>query len=175
MEGGENTENVTGSNITVHLQPATLDVSGVALLVYADRYLDAAQRLTPAISADRFDPVSFQLYCQSIELFLKAYIWSQDENIRLASIRRKYGHNLVRLWSDAQERGIGNYARCTPLRDEVISLVGPYYKDRRFCYMDIGMALGGYKKLRSNPRALATLRRLGLQLSRSLRTPVSAR
>lgn len=165
---------MVGTGTVVQLPATTLDLDGAAYIVYAGRYFDAAEHIKHSVATSGFDPVPFQLYCLSTELLLKSFLWCSNSDIRSESLRREYGHDLVKLWRDSKKFGINRYARVTPLRDKVICLVGPYYKDRQFCYLDIDMVFCGYKKLRANPRALSTLRRLNLQLARSLEKPVLA-
>ena len=160
-----------GRNIVVQVPTVTIDMTGMSYMTYAGRYRAAAQGLESTAAADGFDPVPFQLYCVSIELLLKAFLWySRSASKHL--LKLTYRHDLVKLWHDAKKSGINRYARVTPLRDEIISLVGPYYKDRKFCYLDVVMVFRGYSSLKAQPRAIPTLRRLSLQLGRSLEKPV---
>ena len=126
--------------------------------------------LFPAVQAG-FDPVMYYLYCQSLELYLKSFIWFIDRSSS-ETIRDKYRHNIEKLWRDAKKRDIGKYIRITQLRDNVIALVGPYYKTRKFNYLDLDMVHRGYKDLRSEPRVIPTLRRLTGQMENTLLVPI---
>ena len=139
---------------------------------YANRYFEAAT-ITNSNSGNvkGFDPIPYQLYCQSLELHLKSFIWLKEQVGRDA-IKNRYGHDIEKLWNDAKRKGINKYIKITPLRDQVINLVGPYYKDRRFCYLDIDMIYDGFKNLKSEPKSISTLFRLTLQLGKSLRAPI---
>lgn len=88
------------------------------------------------------------------------------------TIKNKYRHNIEKLWMHAKDRGVHRYISITPLREQVISLVGPYYKDKKLCYLDFEMAQNGFKNLRSEPRIIPTLSRLTKQLEIKLRQPI---
>jgi hypothetical protein len=79
---------------------------------------------------------------------------------------------LAKLWRDGKARGIEKFVRITTLRDDVISLVAPYYKGRQFCYVDLDMMFTGYWELKKEPRSIPTLKRLIQSLGRSLRKPI---
>lgn len=157
-------------SITVAVGPATIVVTGLGHFQYGQKYLRAALELNRVQPAD-FDPVLLQLYCQSLELFLKSYIWLADRKTN-AQIKRKYGHDLEKLWSHCKTRGIRRYVAETPLRDRIVGLVGPFYKDRRFAYFDLDMLVGAYDPIRSEPRTVFTLHRLATRLEASLQRPV---
>ena len=125
-------------------------------------------------SDGKFDPVSYQLLCQSLELHLKSFIWLAD-GIGHEQLRNRYGHDLVKLWREAKAKGVSRYARVTPARERTIDLLGPYYKDRKFCYLDIDMVFRGFRDLDEGPHALETLVRLTKQLGVALREPILRR
>lgn len=127
--------------------------------------------LASGIEGGLFDPVPYQLLCQSLELHLKSFIWVKEKYGR-NKIRNKYGHDINKLWRHCKERRISKYVNVTPLREKVISLVGPYYKDRKFCYLDLDMMYDGYPEINSEPKVLQSLRRLTLQLGKTLHRPV---
>lgn len=152
--------------------PSADVTSGYLLIPYlrrgANRYREAALAWLPTSRrADRFDPVSYYLLCLSLELHLKSYIWLHDQ-IGHQKLKKKYGHNIEKLWHHSKTRGIKKYARTTPLRDRVISLVGPYYRNRQFNYLDLDMVFSGFNNLKFEPKALPTLSRLTGQLGKSL-------
>ncbi len=159
-------------DVVIEVQPARIVITGVNFFNYASRYREAASAAVSIRKKDtKFDPVPYQLFCQSLELYLKAYIWSYDQ-IGRNTIRNRYGHNIIKLWEHSKSRDIHKYVKVTPLREEVIKLVGPYYKDRKFCYLDLDMIFDGYKDLKTEPRSIQTLSRLTSQLSMALHRPV---
>ncbi len=156
----------------LEVHPAKIIITGVNFLNYASRYREAAMAATYIKNKDKkFDPVPYQLFCQSLELYLKSFIWLHDQ-IGRNTIRNRYGHNIPKLWEHSKDRGIHKHAKITPLREKVIKLVGPYYKNRKFCYLDIDMIFDGYKDLKSEPKAIQTLSRLTSQLGVALYRPV---
>lgn len=141
-------------------------------MAYAQRYGSAAAELERnAQYDDGFDPVLYQMFCCSLELHLKTYIWLIDR-ISPKSIKNQYGHNIEKLWTYAKSRGIYRYAATTALRDRVIMLVGPYYLKRKFSYFDLSMQVNGFSDLKSEPRTIPTLRKLTNRLRTSLEKPV---
>ena len=113
------------------------------------------------------------MLCQSLELHLKSFIWLVDR-IGRDRFRRKYGHDIEKLWRHAKAKGIRKYVGATKLRDSVIALLGPYYKRRQFTYLDLDMAFWGVKNQKRETRAVATLSRLTGQLAQTLRDPILA-
>ena len=161
-------------NVGVHIEvPAgSLNLTGTTLLSYADRNREAALvLLRNSPSKKQFDPVPYFLLCLSLELQMKAFLWLKD-GIGHKTMKKKYAHDIEKLWRRSKKRGIKKYVATTPLRDDVIALVGPYYKKRQLNYVDMDMIFSGYKKIRAEPRIIPTLNRLTKQLSKSLRTPI---
>ena len=160
------------AGITLKVNSSKIIITGVNLMNYAKRYNEAAIIASQYSSQTvRFDPVPYQLYCQSLELHLKSFIWL-NEKCGKNKLKNKYGHNIEKLWEHSKVRGINQFITITPLREQVISLVGPYYKDKKFCYLDIDMIYDGYKNLKKEPKSLQTLKRLTTQLGISLREPI---
>lgn len=152
---------------TIHL-----NMTGVSFMTYANRYREAAMVWLPTSQKmEGFDPVSYYLFCLSLELHLKSFIWLKDQ-IPYKEFPNRYGHRLIDLWSDAKFKGINKFAKVTPLRDSIILLVGPYYKKRQFNYLDLEMVFAGFKDLKSEPRIIPTLSRLTEQLGKSLKSPI---
>lgn len=146
-------------------------MTGIEFMQYGNRYLGAAEYLSKRTTDEWFDPLSYQLLCQSLELHLKSYIWLSDRLSR-NKIKNKYGHDIQKLWRHAKQRRISRYCQPTPPRDFAIDLLGPYYKDRRFAYLDLSMSWEGIPRLRAHPEALAVIARLCRRLKQSLRKPI---
>jgi len=160
------------AGIVVQVGKATVVMTGIEFMTYANRYLEAAESLaTKAHSDSWFDPLPYQLLCQSLELHLKSYIWLVDQHSR-KTIKNKYGHDIVKLWSHSKTRGISKYCTPTKLRDNTIDLVGLYYKQRKFTYLDLSMSHAGIPNLRANTNALPALLRLCKQLRKNLNKPI---
>jgi hypothetical protein len=160
------------AGIVVKVGTATVDMTGIEFMTYANHYLKAAEALARHSDPGRwFDPLPYQLLCQALELHLKSYIWFTDKLSR-NNIRNKYGHDIVKLWRHSKTRGIGKFCTPTNMRDTTIALVGPYYKARKFTYLDLSMSWEGIPRLRTNPKSVPTLMRLCRQLRKSLRKPI---
>jgi hypothetical protein len=160
------------AGIVVQVGTAHLNTTGVGFMTYANHYYEAANRVGVNVSDRQFDPVPYQLYCQSLELRLKSFLWLSEPTLTRQQIRGRYGHDLAKLWRDAKARGIAKFIRITTLRERVISLVSPYYKNRRFCYVDLDMMFTGYQELKGEPQSIPTLKRLIQTMGRSLRKPI---
>lgn len=140
-------------------------------MTYAKRYSDAEEALRGSVRDEWFDPIPYHLLCQSLELHLKSFIWLKDKLAR-DRFRTKYGHDIIKLWRHSKDRGISNYCSVTQLRNETIDLIGPYYKTRKFGYLDLSMSWEGIPILRANKQILPTVRRLCKQLQKSLHSPI---
>jgi hypothetical protein len=160
------------ANVVIEVPTDHIDATGMTFMVYAKRYREAALAcLNIDQGTEGFDPVPYYLLCLSLELHLKSFIWLKDGSGHKA-LKTNYGHDIEKLWRDSKNLGISKYAQETPLRNHVISLVGPYYRDRKFNYLDLEMIFKGYGNLNAEPRAIPTLRRLTDQLGKSLQTPI---
>jgi hypothetical protein len=157
--------------VVVALEPVHFEVQGMAFLVWADKYRQAAKYLDARPQGGGFDPVVYYLFCLSLELYLKAFIWLRLRPPK-EDFKSKYRHDLVKLWEVAKHNGIGGCARATPLRDRVIALVGQYYKKRQLTYHDLQMISRGMRELMQEPRVVPVLRRLTHQLQRSIEQPI---
>ena len=160
------------TNVVATIGTATVVMTGIEYMTYANNYLDAAESLINNDSSEQwFDPLPYQLLCQSLELHLKSFIWLTDKHSR-DKIKNKYGHDIVKLWRHANTRGIDKYCTSTDLRTKTIELVGPYYKTRKFAYLDLSMSWEGIPKLRSHPKTIGALARLCNRLRKSLNKPI---
>ena len=159
------------AGIVIQVGTATVVMTGIDFMTYANRYFDAAEALHGQPREEWFDPIPYHLLCQSLELHLKSFIWLADRLTR-DEIKKTYGHDIVKLWRHANERGIARYCTATPLRNKTIELVGPFYKQRKFVYLDLSMSWREIPLLRANKRVLPTLRRLCKQLHKSLKKPI---
>ena len=105
-------------------------MTGTAFMIYGQKYRAAAITLLDAPhSVTGFDPVPYFLLCQSLELHLKSFVWL-EERVNKDTLEGRYGHNLGKLWSHAKEQRIDRYTAVTLLRDRVIKIISPYYKEK---------------------------------------------
>jgi hypothetical protein len=150
--------------IVIEAKTAHVNVTGIDFLVYATRYQQAAEAvISSEDSKVGIDIVPYQLVAQSLELLLKSYIWFVDD-IGTNKLRSKYGHNIVKLWRHFKEKGLLNHIQSVEDRENVILLIGKYYKDKQLCYLDSEMAFEGYNSLSQAPESLNTLFELNKEL-----------
>lgn len=159
------------AHVEIKLGTATVKMTGIEFLIFGERYLLAEEALGESDEEVWFDPIPYQLLCQSLELHLKAFIWLCDDLPR-NKFRGKYGHDLSKMWMHAKSRGVGKYCTVTKRRNESIEFLSPFYKERKFSYLDLSMSWEGIPALRKNRIALPTIRRLCTRLQQSLKTPV---
>ena len=157
--------------IVVEVKPATVVMTGIEFMQYGNHYLDSAEYVSARRSSTWFDPLPYQLFCQSLELHLKSYIWFVDR-LRRQTFKTTYGHDMVKLWNHAKERKISRFCKLTEARDSALNLLGPYYKGRKFAYLDLSMSSEGIPELRQHPEAKHVVKRLCKQLQRSLHRPI---
>ena len=155
----------------VTLEPVTVVMTGIEFLQYGKHYLRAADHLSSNPSDSWFDPLPYQLACQSLELHLKGFIWLTDRLSR-DKIKYKYGHDIAKLWRHSKERGISKYCKPTSARDRAIEFLSPYYKERKFAYLDIVMSGRGIRQIKARPEEKRVVSRLCKQLQRSLKKPI---
>ena len=137
------------AEIILKVGTATVVMTGIEFMTYANHYLKAAEFLANHSDSDQwFDPLPYQLLCQSLELHLKSFIWLADKLSR-KKIKSKYGHDIVKLWRHSKSRGISKFCTPTNLRNTTIELVGPYYKARKFTYLDLFYVVGRNTKSKS--------------------------
>jgi hypothetical protein len=146
-------------------------MTGIEFMQYGNHYLGAAEYPAARETDTWFDPLPYQLLCQSLELHLKSFIWLTDRLTR-NTLRNKYGHDIGKLWRHAKERKLSRYCQATKRRDEAVGLLGPYYKARKFAYLDLSMTWEGIPRIRAHPEARPTMMRLCKQLRKSLGKPI---
>lgn len=159
-------------NVVLQIESSTIVVTGVNFRNYAIRYHRAAQiYLETEEEKLSFDPIPYQLICQSIELHLKSFIWMKEKYGR-NRFKDEYGHNLIKLWNDCKERDINEYIEYSRIENSAIEQIGNEYKRRQFCYLDLDMTYDVFPVLTSKPKILETLIHLSKQLGEKLKGPL---
>ena len=105
-------------NITIQAGVATINMTGMQFMQYADNYYRAAQRVG-VLDSEVFDPVPYQLYCQALELRLKAFSWFKNMSLTRNTIKRIYGHDISRL---------SGLRTQTKRAGHVLAEVGPHFR-----------------------------------------------
>ena len=160
------------TNVVLQIEPITVVVTGVNFRNYAIRYHRAAQiYLETEEEKLPFDPIPYQLVCQSIELHLKSFIWMKEKYGRKRFID-EYRHNIIKLWKDCKERNINEYIKYSRIENSAIEQIGNEYKSRQFCYLDLDMMSDVFPALTSKPEILETLVQLSEQLGEKLKNPL---
>jgi hypothetical protein len=54
----------------------------------------------------------------------------------------------------------------------MLALLGPYYKDRKFAYLDLSMSWEGIPQIRAHPEVKSVITQLCKQLRKSLDKPI---
>jgi hypothetical protein len=160
------------SNVVLKPLSITVVITGVNFRNYAIRYNRAVSLYSETDEEPLpFDPIPYQLVCQSIELHLKSFIWIKEKYGR-NKFRDKYGHNIIKLWNHCKARNIEEFIEYGDQEDSAISLIGNEYKNRQFCYLDLDMTYEVFPELNSKPEILATLIKLSDQLGEKLKRPL---
>ena len=155
--GGNEMERDESGAIFVEIKPVTVSITPVMQSFHAEQFLKAAQ----VISQDRhiprgaptFSPVPYYLYCRALELILKAYL--SVRGLSSDSLKKKYGHDLERLWNDAVANDLLD--RLTHQSTELprdIALANQYYAPpaKAFEYFDFRRWANNYPDLPSLDR-----------------------
>lgn len=158
-------------NVVLQIEPITTIVTGVNFRNYAIRYHRAAQIYLETEEELPFDPIPYQLVCQSIELHLKSFIWMKERYGR-KRFKDEYGHNLIKLWKDCKEGNIDEYIKYSRIENSAIEQIGNEYKKRQFCYLDLDMTYDVFPVLTTKPEILKTLVHLSEQLGEKLKRPL---
>ena len=112
--------------ITITVKPGRLKFPTLAFYLYGQDYLDYA--VAAKKPHDRYSPVPYFLYCQSIELLLKSYLSAYG--FAREKLRRKFGHDLERLLTVAKEHNLDNVFRSTPQRRLAIRKANSFYREK---------------------------------------------
>lgn len=160
------------ANVVIQADSITVVITGVNFRKYAIRYHRAVQvYLDTEEEKLPFDPIPYQLVCQSIELHLKSFIWMKEKYGR-NRFRDEYGHNIIKLWQDCKERNIDEYIEYGRQENSAIEQIGNEYKKRQFCYLDLDMTYDVFPILKSKPEILEALVHLSQQLGEKLKRPL---
>ncbi len=137
-------EQENSGNITVHVGTATFRMTPVGFVVYAEQFLKAAQSIPK--EDKKFTPVPYYLYCRALELILKAFLLAKGHGVD--ELRKRFGHNLKRLWKAARKDGLADAVPELPSDIEnVLAQANQYYKNKAFEYFDFKRWAHSYEGL----------------------------
>ena len=100
---------------------------------YANEFIKAAKSLG---MKGNFPPVSYFLYCKSIELSLKAFLLAKNMPISILKGKKGIGHNLERALEEAEMRGLLYIVEIPCRYKEELRKVNYYYEGKAFEYYD---------------------------------------
>jgi hypothetical protein len=137
----------TPQNIVLQAAPAVVtNLTCYGFHVWAGDFLDAERLYAPTARQGSF--VAHFLCCQSIELSLKSYL--SLRGVAKAALKSKpYGHNLVRLFRDGRDKGIGQIVTLAPTDAATIASAADWYHTtgrKRFQYFEVMDAITGFKQ-----------------------------
>ena len=143
------TESTKAGGIVVEVGTATVRMGPVGFALYAEEFYIAGSSI-PEHSKGRgntaFTPVPYYLMCRALELILKAYLLAEHRQID--ELKNQYGHNLNKLWSEANKCGLSDILGTYSLNFEAdLTNANSYYQGKAFEYFDFSRWAHGYEDL----------------------------
>ena len=124
---------VTSSDKQILLQASNIvaHVDGYWLRQYAADFLAAAR--TFQAPTNRFSPVRYYLICHSIELALKAFLFTAGYKKK---DRKKLNHDLVKAFNAAEKNGLVEHIQITQRERETVEKANKLYPRKEFEYFE---------------------------------------
>lgn len=124
---------MSSSDEEIVLQPSNVvaHVDGHWLRRYAEDFLAAARAFQAP--KNRFSPVRYYLICHSIELALKAFLFTAGYKKK---DRRKLNHDLVKALNAAEGNGLSEYFQITHTERESVEKANKLYPKKEFEYFE---------------------------------------
>ncbi|WP_155986310.1 hypothetical protein [Thioalkalivibrio sp. ALE9] len=121
------------SDKEIVLQPANVvaRVDGHWLKRYAEDFLAAAQAFRAP--KNRFSPVRYYLICHSIELALKAFLFTAGYKKKN---RKKLNHDLVKALNAAEGAGLAEHFQITHEERQSVEKANKLYPKKEFEYFE---------------------------------------
>ena len=117
--------------VTLQISSTVMRVDGYWLRNYAGDFLKGARDFVPPV--DRFSPLPYYLVCHSIELSLKAFLFSAGFN---KAARKALNHNLEKAISAAEANGINAYLQVSAKDRDLIVKANRLYPKKEFEYFE---------------------------------------
>ncbi len=135
-----------GKSVTILLPaPVVFNITCLGFHMWAEDFLTAAKSYAP--SARKVSFAAHFLCCQSIELSLKGFL--SLKGMRRKQLRQKpFGHNLVKLYAEGSDQGIGALVTLKPEDGPFLVGVNKWYDTaggKKFQYFDAWEALHAFK------------------------------
>lgn len=124
---------MSSSEEGIVLQPSNTvaHVDGHWLRRYAEDFLAAARAFQAP--KNRFSPVRYYLICHSIELALKAYLFTAGYKKK---DRKKLNHDLVKALSAAESHGLAEHFQITHKERVSVEKANRLYPKKEFEYFE---------------------------------------
>lgn len=139
----------TAGTVTVKVGMATVQIGPIGSALYALEFLEAANAVpqqSTAKGSPEFSPVRYYLCCRALELSLKAFLLTKGQTAK--ELKDKLGHDLEKLWVEANSRGLGQIVGgLSPQFEADLKDANHYYKGKAFEYFDFTKWAHGYKGL----------------------------
>lgn len=132
-------------NIVLKAAPAVFNVTCYGFHVWAEDFLAAEKLYAPKARTGSY--VAHFLCCQSVELSLKGFL--SLKGLKRTELRRRFGHDLVRLFREASARGLSALVTLYPDDLKVLTKVNGWYDSaggKKFQYFDAWEALHGFTR-----------------------------
>jgi hypothetical protein len=132
-----------GKHVHIEAEPIHLNITPLGFIIHAKDYYKAGksfQNSPPRASTPRF------LFCLSLELALKGFLLANGIPKKELATKR-YGHDLEKLLTKAQELGLNKLITITPEQEEEIKKANIIYSNKKegggFVYFNVFYAGGG--------------------------------
>ncbi|MEO8038586.1 MAG: hypothetical protein ABI794_07430 [Betaproteobacteria bacterium] len=154
---------MAGTTVTLKVDNIVVQLDAYWLRHYAGDYLSAAEQFTPP--PNRFSPVRHYLFCHSIELSLKSFLFTVGLK---RTDRKKLNHDLQRTLKSAEDRGLGTHVSISTLDRDQIARIDNLYSAKEFEYFESLAMI--YDPLPFDPIAIESLaKRLHLGIEAPVR------
>ena len=104
------------------------------LLIFAEEFMRAAEAVEKLCPEDRLP--RYYLFGHTLELALKAFLLA--EGVSLDDLKRKFGHDLLRLAKEANSLGLDRAETISSIDFAVIRIINIDYLTKRFEYGEHG-------------------------------------
>jgi hypothetical protein len=129
--GGRNAMNENGGRHMLQAKDVVAHVDGHWLRNYARDFLSAAQTFDPP--KNRFSPVPYYLICHSVELSLKAFLFSAGFK---KNDRKRLNHDLEKALRAAEANGLSAHLEITSNDRELFQKANRLYPKKEFEYFE---------------------------------------
>lgn len=145
MSLGDNSSQPKPLSITIQLPPGpVINLTCFGFHLHADDFLAAARAYKPVARKASF--VAQFLCCQSIELSLKAFL--SLKGMSRKNLKRKFGHNLIRLLKRARKEGIESLVVINGNDESIVKTANAWYDvagEKRLQYFSVVDAMRAFK------------------------------